>query len=94
MWRPSETAARFVYPNEDSVGRPLPYGGIDQLDIAPRAPIVAVVDDMKYQGLAAPRAGSISSRGRGCPPACRTSWCGPPAIRWPWPRRFATSSGR
>ena len=55
----SETAARFVYPNEDSVGRPLPYGGIDQLDIAPRAPIVAVVDDMKYQGLAAPRAGSL-----------------------------------
>ena len=55
----SETAARFVYPNEDSVGRPLPYGGIDQLDIAPRAPIVAVVDDMKYQGLAAPRAGSF-----------------------------------
>ncbi len=58
------------------------------------AGIVAVVDDMKYQGLAALRAGSISSRGRGCPPACRTSWCGPPAIRWPWPRRFATSSGR
>ena len=31
------------------------FGGV----IAPRAPIVAVVDDMKYQGLAAPRAGSF-----------------------------------
>ncbi|MCE2515611.1 MAG: FtsX-like permease family protein, partial [Acidobacteria bacterium] len=54
----SETAARFVYPDEDAVGRPLPYN-IDALDIAHRAPIVAVVDDMKYEGLAAPRAGSI-----------------------------------
>ena len=55
----SETAARFVYPNEDPLGRPMPYG-IDALDIARReSPIVAVVDDMKYQGLAAPRAGSL-----------------------------------
>ena len=54
----SETAARFVYPDEDAVGRPLPYN-IDALSIAHRAPIVAVVDDMKYEGLAAPRAGSI-----------------------------------
>ncbi len=54
----SETAARFVYPDEDAVGRPLPYN-IDALGIARRAPIVAVVDDMKYEGLAAPRGGSI-----------------------------------
>ena len=55
----SETAARFVYPDEDSVGRPLYYNNLDALAIARRAPIVAVVGDMKYQGLAAPRAGSI-----------------------------------
>ena len=35
------------------------YGAIPALGIARHAPIVAVVDDMKYQGLAAPRAGSI-----------------------------------
>ena len=55
----SETAARFVYPDEDSVGRPLYFNNLDALAIARRAPIVAVVGDMKYQGLAAPRAGSI-----------------------------------
>ena len=55
----SQTAARFVYPDEDAVGRPLYYGAIPVLGIARRAPIVAVVDDMKYQGLAAPRAGTI-----------------------------------
>ena len=55
----SATAARFVYPNEDPLGRPMPYGDIDALDIARRAPVIAVVDDMKYQGLAAPRAGSL-----------------------------------
>ncbi|MCY4662637.1 MAG: ABC transporter permease [Acidobacteria bacterium] len=54
----SETAARFVYPDEEAVGRPLPYN-IDALGIARRAPIVAVVDDLKFEGLAAPRAGSI-----------------------------------
>ena len=55
----SETAARFVYPGEEAVGRPMYYGAIPALGIARRAPIVAVVDDMKYQGLAAPRTGSI-----------------------------------
>ena len=55
----SETAARFVYPDEDAVGRPLYYNDIDVLGIARRAPIVAVVEDIKYEGLAAPRAGSI-----------------------------------
>ena len=55
----SETAAQFVYPDEDAVGRPLYYGAIPALGIAQSAPIVAVVDDMKYQGLAAPRTGSI-----------------------------------
>ena len=55
----SETAARFVYPDEEAVGRPMYYGAIPALGIARRAPIVAVVDDMKYEGLAAPRTGSI-----------------------------------
>ena len=55
----SETAARFVYPNEDPLGRTMPYG-IDVLDIADgESPVIAVVDDMKYEGLAAPRAGSV-----------------------------------
>ena len=55
----SETAARFVHPNEDPLGRTMPYG-IVRLDIASgESPIVAVVDDMKYQGLDAPRAGSV-----------------------------------
>ncbi len=54
----SETAARFLYPDEDAVGRQMYYNS-DALGIARRAPIVAVVDDMKYEGLAAPRAGSI-----------------------------------
>ncbi len=55
----SETAARFVYPNEDSVGRRMHYNEVAAFGLARRAPIVAVVDDMKHQGLAAPRAGSI-----------------------------------
>ena len=55
----SETAARFVYPNADPVGRSMPYG-VEVLDIARGdSPVIAVVDDMKYQGLAAPRAGSV-----------------------------------
>ena len=55
----SETAAHFVYPNEDALGRPMPYG-FSQLDVAHReSPIVAIVDDIKYHGLGAPRAGSI-----------------------------------
>ena len=56
----SQTAARFVhYPNEDPVGRPMPW------DLAPfeiareDSPVVGVVGDMKYQGLHAPRAGSV-----------------------------------
>ena len=55
----SETAARFVYPNQDPIGRSMPYG-VEVLDIARgESPVIAVVDDMKYQGLAAPRAGSV-----------------------------------
>ena len=55
----SETAARFVYPNGDRLPRPLPYGEIPALGIARRAPVIAVVDDMKYEGLAAPRGGTM-----------------------------------
>ena len=55
----SETAARFVYPDEEAVGRQLYYGDIPALGIVGHPPIVAVVDDMKHQGLAAPRAGSF-----------------------------------
>ena len=55
----SQTAARFFYPNGDPVGRRSPYD-IDAFDIAGReSPVIAVVDDMKYEGLAAPRGGSI-----------------------------------
>ena len=55
----SETAARFIHPNRDPIGRPMWYGDIDALDIARESPVIAVVDDMKYAGLAAPRGGSI-----------------------------------
>ncbi len=55
----SETAARFIHPNRDPIGRPMWYGNIDALDIARESPVIAVVDDMKYAGLAAPRGGSI-----------------------------------
>ena len=55
----SETAARFAYPNEDPLPRPLPYGEIPALGIERRAPVIAVVDDMKYEGLAAPRGGTM-----------------------------------
>ena len=55
----SETAARFFYPDRDPIGRLSPYG-IDALDIAGgESPIIAVVDDLKYEGLAAPRGGTI-----------------------------------
>ena len=54
----SETAARFFDPSGDPVGRPSPYH-IDALGIARRAPVIGVVDDMKYEGLAAPRGGTI-----------------------------------
>ena len=54
----SETAARFVYPTESPLGRPMPYG-VAQLGIADgESPVIAVVDDMKHEGLAAPRAGA------------------------------------
>lgn len=56
----SETAARFVHrPHADPVGRPMPW------DLAPfeirreDSPVVAVVADVKHQGLDAPRAGSV-----------------------------------
>lgn len=56
----SETAARFIHrPHEDPVGRPMPW------DLAPfeirreDSPVVAVVADVKYRGLDAPRAGSV-----------------------------------
>ena len=55
----SETAARFIHPNRDPIGRPMWYGDIDALDITRESPVIAVVDDMKYAGLAAPRGGSI-----------------------------------
>ena len=55
----SETAARFVYPNQDPVGRPMPYD-FDVLGIARGdSPVVAVVSDVKYRGLDAPRSGAI-----------------------------------
>ena len=89
----NETAARFFYPDRDPIGRLSPYG-IDALDIAGgESPVIAVVDDMKYEGLAAPRGGTISVQWPRVPTGVSHRWCGPPAIRWRWPRRFATSSG-
>jgi len=55
----SETAARFVYPDQDPVGRPMIYDfevlGIVRGD----SPVVAVVSDVKHEGLDAPRTGSM-----------------------------------
>ncbi|MDE2905569.1 MAG: ABC transporter permease [Acidobacteriota bacterium] len=55
----SETAARFVYPNQDPVGRPMIYD-FDVLGIARGdSPVIAVVSDVKHEGLDAPRTGSM-----------------------------------
>ena len=55
----SETAARFVYPNQDPVGRPMIYD-FEVLGIARGdSPVIAVVSDVKHQGLDAPRTGSM-----------------------------------
>ena len=55
----SETAAGFVYPDQDPVGRPMPYD-FDVLGIARGdSPVVAVVGDVKHRGLDAPRAGAV-----------------------------------
>ena len=55
----SETAARFAYPNQDPVGRPMVYD-FDVLGIARGdSSVVAVVGDVKHRGHDAPRAGSM-----------------------------------
>ena len=55
----SETAARFVYPNQDPVGRPMIYD-FEVLGIARGdSPVIAVVSDVKHEGLDAPRTGSM-----------------------------------
>ena len=55
----SETAARFVYPNQDPVGRPMIYD-FEALGIARGdSPVIAVVSDVKHEGLDAPRTGSM-----------------------------------
>ena len=55
----SETAARFVYPNQDPVGRPMIYD-FDVLGIARGdSPVVAIVGDVEHRGLDALRAGSM-----------------------------------
>ena len=55
----SETAARFVYPNQDPVGRPMLYD-FDVLGIARGdSRVVAVVRDVNYRGLDAPRADAV-----------------------------------
>ena len=55
----SETAARFIYPDQDPVGRPMIYD-FEVLGIARGdSPVVAVVSDVKHQGLDAPRMGSM-----------------------------------
>ena len=54
----SETAARSMYPARESVGRSMGFA-VDPVRIARGSPIVAVVGDVKYDGLDAPRAGSV-----------------------------------
>ena len=55
----STTAARFVYPDQDPVGRPMIYD-FEVLGIARGdSPVIAVVSDVKHQGLDAPRTGSM-----------------------------------
>ena len=55
----SETAARFVYPNQDPVDRPMIYD-FEVLGIARGdSPVIAVVSDVKHEGLDAPRTGSM-----------------------------------
>lgn len=55
----SETAARFVYPDREPVGRSMVYD-FDVLGIARgESPVVGVVSDVKHRGLDAPRMGSM-----------------------------------
>ena len=87
----SETAARFVYPNEDPVGRPLPYGDIDALGIGRWAPVIAV--EVSANG--------VGSSRRACPsgvnPKPRISREQqvhvPSTAAGPGPARWSTRSG-
>ena len=58
----SETAARFVYPDREPVGRSMVYD-FDVLGIARgESPVVGVVGDVKHRGLDAPRPGIPARR--------------------------------
>ena len=88
----SETAARFVYPNED------PFDAVRRRDPGHRTRRLAGHrcrrrHEVPGNSLRRGRA-RCTFRGSGCRPACRTSSCVPSAIRWLWRRRCATSSGR
>ena len=88
----SETAARFVYPNQDPVGRPMIYD-FDVLGIARGdSPVVAVVGDVKHRGLDAPQAGSMFVPWRRAPTGVAHLVVRTTDIRRRWPRRFAISS--
>ena len=54
----SESTARFMFADEDPVGRH-PDFSVSAMAITRDTPIIGVVDDMKYQGLDAPSTGAI-----------------------------------
>ena len=54
----SESTARFMFPNDDSVGRTSQFD-IPILGMTRDTTFLGVVDDIKYQGLDAPRAGAL-----------------------------------
>ena len=54
----SESTARFMFADEDPVGRK-PDFSVAAMAITRDTPIIGVVDDMKYQGLDAPSIGAI-----------------------------------
>ena len=54
----SESAARFLFPDENPVGRTAPFN-MPRLAMTRDTAFIGVVDDMKYHGLDAPRAGSV-----------------------------------
>ncbi len=54
----SESTARYLFPDEDAVGRTLPFN-MPMMAMTRDTAFIGVVDDMKYQGLDAPPAGAI-----------------------------------
>ncbi|MCH7750467.1 MAG: ABC transporter permease [Acidobacteria bacterium] len=55
----SASAARFIHADEDAVGRTMRYSFSPMLGLTRDSPVIGVVDDIKYQGLDAPRGGAV-----------------------------------